>query len=120
MEPTASLGGQLYCACVAVRSVLRPARLSQPAAGRIALSCGDTGWGDEVARASSSPSRWRFARFRSAWSSGFSSPRQADEVRSLRAAANIYTTIFRGLPELLTIFMIYFGLQIAVREVAWH
>jgi His/Glu/Gln/Arg/opine family amino acid ABC transporter permease subunit len=40
------------------------------------------------------------------------------EVRSLRTAANIYTTIFRGLPELLTIFMIYFGLQIAVREVA--
>ena len=36
---------------------------------------------------------------------------------SLRLAANIYTTIFRGLPELLTIFMIYFGLQIAIRAI---
>jgi polar amino acid transport system permease protein len=43
--------------------------------------------------------------------------KQTEEALA-RTAANIYTTIFRGLPELLTIFMIYFGLQIAVREVA--
>lgn len=35
---------------------------------------------------------------------------------SLKLAANIYTTIFRGLPELLTLFMVYFGLQIALNE----
>ncbi len=29
---------------------------------------------------------------------------------SLRAAGNIYTTIFRGLPELLTLFLIYYGI----------
>src|SRR3954466_10232381 len=36
---------------------------------------------------------------------------------SLRLAGNIYTTIFRGLPELLTLFMVYFGAQIGVQQV---
>jgi polar amino acid transport system permease protein len=36
---------------------------------------------------------------------------------SLRLAANIYTTIFRGLPELLTLFLIYYGAQIAIQNV---
>ena len=36
--------------------------------------------------------------------------KNSDE-RSLRLAGNIYTTIFRGLPELLTLFIIFFGLQ---------
>ncbi len=35
---------------------------------------------------------------------------------SLRLAGNIYTTIFRGLPELLTLFIIFFGLQIVLQE----
>jgi polar amino acid transport system permease protein len=35
---------------------------------------------------------------------------------SLKLAANIYTTIFRGLPELLTLFLVYFGVQIAIQE----
>jgi polar amino acid transport system permease protein len=33
---------------------------------------------------------------------------------SIRLAANIYTTIFRGLPELLTLFLVYFGIQIGL------
>ena len=33
---------------------------------------------------------------------------------TLRSAANIYTTIFRGLPELLTLFLIYYGGQMAL------
>lgn len=36
---------------------------------------------------------------------------------SLRLAGNIYTTIFRGLPELLTLFIIFFGLQIVLQRV---
>lgn len=35
---------------------------------------------------------------------------------SLRLAGNIYTTIFRGLPELLTLFIIFFGLQIVLQK----
>lgn len=35
----------------------------------------------------------------------------------LRAAANIYTTIFRGLPELLTLFIVFYGLPLILNEV---
>ena len=36
----------------------------------------------------------------------------------LRALATIYTTVFRGVPELLTLYIIYFGIQILVQK-AW-
>ena len=35
---------------------------------------------------------------------------------SLRLAGNIYTTIFRGLPELLTLFIVFFGVQIVLQK----
>ena len=35
---------------------------------------------------------------------------------TVRLASNIYTTIFRGLPELLTLFLVYFGVQIAAQS----
>jgi polar amino acid transport system permease protein len=35
---------------------------------------------------------------------------------SMRLAANIYTTIFRGLPELLTLFLVYYGAQIGIQQ----
>jgi polar amino acid transport system permease protein len=41
--------------------------------------------------------------------------KQSDEP-SLRLAGNIYTTIFRGLPELLTLFLVYFGAQILLQN----
>jgi polar amino acid transport system permease protein len=34
----------------------------------------------------------------------------------LRAVATIYTTVFRGVPELLTLYIIYFGIQILVQR----
>ena len=40
--------------------------------------------------------------------------KQSDEP-SLRLAGNIYTTIFRGLPELLTLFLVYYGVQIGLQ-----
>jgi len=36
---------------------------------------------------------------------------------SLRLAGNIYTTIFRGLPELLTLFLVFYGAQLGVQQV---
>jgi polar amino acid transport system permease protein len=36
---------------------------------------------------------------------------------TIKLAANIYTTIFRGLPELLTLFLVYFGIQIGLQQV---
>jgi polar amino acid transport system permease protein len=35
----------------------------------------------------------------------------------LRALATIYTTVFRGVPELLTLYIIYFGIQILVQQI---
>jgi len=34
---------------------------------------------------------------------------------SLRLAGNVYTTVFRGLPELLTLFLVYYGAQIGIQ-----
>jgi len=36
---------------------------------------------------------------------------------SMRLAGNIYTTIFRGLPELVTLFIVYFGAQIVLQNI---
>jgi len=41
--------------------------------------------------------------------------KQSDEP-SLRLAGNVYTTIFRGLPELLTLFLVYYGVQIGLQN----
>ncbi|MGE0499495.1 MAG: ABC transporter permease [Rhizobiaceae bacterium] len=38
------------------------------------------------------------------------------EEPTLRLAGNIYTTIFRGLPELLTLFLVYYGVQIGLQR----
>jgi polar amino acid transport system permease protein len=35
---------------------------------------------------------------------------------SIRLASNIYTTIFRGLPELLTLFLVYFGASLGLQR----
>jgi len=35
---------------------------------------------------------------------------------SMRLASNIYTTIFRGLPELLTLFLVYFGASLLLQQ----
>lgn len=35
---------------------------------------------------------------------------------SLRLAGDIYTTIFRGLPELLTLFVVFYGAQIGIQQ----
>lgn len=39
------------------------------------------------------------------------------EEPSMRMAGTIYTTIFRGLPELLTLFLIFYGAQLGIQKV---
>ena len=39
------------------------------------------------------------------------------EEPSLRLAANIYTTVFRGLPELVTLFLFFFGMPLLLQYV---
>lgn len=38
------------------------------------------------------------------------------ESALLRSAATLYTTVFRGVPELLTLYIVYFGVQIALQK----
>jgi len=61
------------------------------------VSCGDSGWGGEIAF-------------------GGKVTIQSQE-KLLRLAAGIYTTIFRGLPELLTLFIVYYGAQMLIQSV---
>ncbi|WP_018239955.1 ABC transporter permease [Ensifer sp. BR816] len=81
------------------------------------LACGDTGWGDEIAYGFLVTASLAIATLPVGLVIGFfvALAKQSNE-RALRLAANIYTTIFRGLPELLTLFIVYYGLQILVQQ----
>ncbi len=81
------------------------------------LACGDAGWGDEIAYGFLVPASLAVATLPVGLVIGFfvALAKQSEE-KSLRLAGNIYTTIFRGLPELLTLFIVYYGLQILVQQ----
>ena len=82
------------------------------------LACGDTGWGDEIAYGFMITTSLAICTLPIGLFLGFfiALAKQSQE-KSLRLATNIYTTIFRGLPELLTLFIVYYGLQIVVQRV---
>lgn len=81
------------------------------------MSCGDNGWGDEIAAGFWVTSGLALATLPIGLFLGFFfALAKLSASKAMRHAANIYTTIFRGLPELLTIFMIYFGMQIGLRQ----
>ena len=77
------------------------------------LSYGPDGWGDEIAEGVWLTVRLALATLPLGLFIGLlvALAKNSDEP-ILRAAANVYTTIFRGLPELLTLFIVYFGGQI--------
>lgn len=81
------------------------------------LSFGDIGWGDEIAHGVLITVALAVATLPIGLTLGFflALAKKSNEP-SLRLAANIYTTIFRGLPELLTLFLVYYGLQIAILQ----
>lgn len=82
------------------------------------LSYGSEGWGDEILRGTFVTVALALVTlpfglilgFFVAWAKDTGEP-------SLRRAAEIYTTIFRGLPELLTLFIVYYGVQIIFRQI---
>lgn len=82
------------------------------------LAFGDTGWSDEIAYGVLITVSLALATLPLGLLIGFfvALAKQSNEW-SLRTAADIYTTIFRGLPELLTLFLVYFGMQIAVQQI---
>lgn len=83
------------------------------------LSWGSAGWGDDIASGVLVTVALALATLPFGLLIGFliALAKQSSEP-TLRTAGNIYTTIFRGMPELLTLFMIFFGVQIALQKAA--
>jgi polar amino acid transport system permease protein len=82
------------------------------------LSFGPEGWGDDIAYGVFITISLACATLPIGLFIGFMvavAKQSADP--SLRLAGNIYTTIFRGLPELLTLFLVFYGAQIGIQNV---
>ncbi len=79
------------------------------------LSFGPEGWGDEIAAGTLVTASLAIATLPLGLLMGFflALAKQTGE-RSLVISANIYITIFRGLPELLTLFIVFFGFPIGL------
>ena len=83
------------------------------------LSCGDLGWGDEIASGFYVTASLAICTLPLGLLIGFFlALAKQSSVGQLRTAADIYTTLFRGLPELLTLFIIYYGIPIALQGMA--
>jgi len=83
------------------------------------LAFGDTGWGDELFRAT----LMTIAVSITAMIIGFSfaaifTPLKLSKYKPLNLVANIYTTVIRGVPELLVIYLFFFGGSGAIMFVA--
>ena len=83
------------------------------------LTFGDTGWGDELFRAT----LMTIAVSITAMLIGFSfaaifTPLKLSKFKFLNLIANIYTTVIRGVPELLVIYLFFFGGSGAIMFVA--
>jgi polar amino acid transport system permease protein len=95
MEPTASLGEQLYWLASLFDPFCGPLGFLNLLPDGSLLSCGDTGWGDEVARGFFVTITLALCTLPIGLVIGlFLALAKQTEVRSLRTAANIYTTIF--------------------------
>ncbi|TCD11822.1 ABC transporter permease [Oricola cellulosilytica] len=81
------------------------------------LSFGNEGWGDEILWGVVITISLALVTLPLGLFIGFliALAKQSSEW-SLRTAADVYTTIFRGLPELLTLFLVYYGLQIGLQQ----
>ncbi|MEW9808300.1 ABC transporter permease [Mesorhizobium marinum] len=82
------------------------------------LSWGSDGWLDEIAYGVFVTVSLAVATLPLGLLIGFfvALAKQSSEA-SVRMAGNIYTTIFRGLPELVTLFLVYYGAQIGIQAV---
>ena len=84
--------------------------------GQGELSCGATGWGDEIAFGFYVTASLAICTLPLGLLIGFFlALAKQSSVSRLKTAADIYTTLFRGLPELLTLFIIYYGLPLLLQ-----
>jgi|TARA_B100002051_G_scaffold200983_1_gene190989 octopine/nopaline transport system permease protein len=83
------------------------------------LSFGDTGWGDELLRATFMTILVAIVAFFFGFFISFLIvPLKLSKKKFLNFIGNTYTTIFRGVPELLVIYLFFFGGSTAVMFVA--
>ncbi len=81
------------------------------------LSYGDTGWGDELIAGFGITISLFLATLPIGLTLGFAiALAKRSSNWPLRLFANAYTTVFRGVPELLTLFIIFYGGQIALQK----
>lgn len=82
------------------------------------LSYGDSGWGDEILAGLQVTISLALATLPFGLLLGFLvALAKTSSDSALRTAANIYTTIFRGLPELLTLFIMFYGLPLLLNGI---
>ncbi len=83
------------------------------------LAFGADGWGDELAAGTAVTMGLSLATLPIGLAVGFLVALGKQSVDPLvRLSAEIYTTIFRGLPELLTLFLVYYGFQFTFSSVS--
>lgn len=83
----------------------------------VLLGFGPEGWGDEIASGVFVTVALSLATLPLGLAVGlFIALGKQSPEPSMRLAANIYTTLFRGLPELLTLFLVYYGAQIGLQQ----
>jgi len=83
------------------------------------LSFGPEGWGDEFLRGAGLTLVLALCTLPAGLAIGLAVALAKDSRNLvLRGIGNVYTTIFRALPELLTILIIYYGGQILARRIA--
>lgn len=82
------------------------------------LGFGPEGWGDEIASGVLVTASLALATLPLGLFIGFvvALAKQSQD-KALRLAGDIYTTIFRGLPELLTLFLVFYGAQIGIQQI---
>lgn len=83
------------------------------------LSFGDTGWGDELLQGALVTISVALATLPFGLALGLLvALASRSRSRVVSGLATLYATVFRGVPELLTLYIIYFGAQIVIQR-AW-
>lgn len=82
------------------------------------FSFGPGGWGDELAAGVLVTIELAVATLPFGLALGFAvALAKRSDRRALNWLGNLFTTVFRGLPELLTIFIVYFGSQLLAQKI---
>lgn len=83
------------------------------------LSFGPNGWGDEIAQGALLTIELALVTLPVGIAIGLLVALAKDSHSAvLRGLGNLYTTVFRGLPELLTLFIVYYGGQMLLTRIA--